>query len=133
MSTTTGNNVQAAWIAHLKAQPTLVALLPSANNIKELQWQGDEWTYPAVRVSVDFYPGLPNCFHRAKVFIDVFSEEKTSKQASNIAGVIQNLIHTIPFTSVGVKSFMVDVEEVTRPDRSIFAWQSSLKVDTLVA
>ena len=133
MSTTTGNNVQAAWIAHLKAQSTLTALLSNSGQIKGLQWQGEEFVYPAVRVSVDFFPGLPNCFHRATIYIDIFSEEKTSKQASNIAGVIQNLIHAVSFESVGVKSFMVDVKEVSRPNRSIFAWQSSLRVETLVA
>lgn len=130
---TTGSNVQAAWVAHLRNQPTLVALLPSAANIKELQWQGDEWTYPAVRVSVDFYPSINGCIPRASVFISVFSEEKTSKQASTIAGTIQRLIHRKPFTSVGVTSFMVIVQEVTHPDRSIFAWQSSLKINSLIA
>lgn len=133
MSTTTGNNVQAAWIAYLKSQPTLTILLANSGQIKELQWQGDEFVYPAIRVSVDFYPSVNGCIPRATVFIDVFSEEKTSKQASNIAGVIQNLVHRKPFTSVGVKFFMILVEEVVHPERSIFAWQSEIKVNTLIA
>ena len=133
MSIITGNDVQKAWVSYLKAQSTLVALLPSANNIKELEWQGEQWTYPAVRVSVDFFPSVNGCIPRAEVYISVFSEEKTSKQTSNIAGVIQNLVHRKPFESVGVKSFMVIVQEVTHPDRSIFAWQSDIKVNTLIA
>lgn len=133
MSITTGNNVQAAWVAYLKAQPTLVALLPSSNNIKELEWQGEDWTYPAVRISVDFFPSVNGCIPRAEIFIDIFSEGKTSNQASNIAGMIQNLVHRRPFTSVGVTSFMVIVQEVTHPARSIFAWQSSIKINTLIA
>lgn len=133
MSTTTGNDIQASWIAHLKSKPTLIALLANSGQIKELQWQGEEFVYPAIRVSVDFFPSVNGCIPRANIFIDVFSEEKTSKQASNVAGVIQNLVHRKPFTSVGVTSFMVIVQEVTHPERSIFAWQSSIKVNTLIA
>ncbi len=133
MNVKTGNDVQAAWVAYLKAQPTLTSLLANSGQIKELQWQGDKFVYPAIRVSVDFFPSINGCIPRAKVFIDVFSEEKTSDQASTIAGVIQNLVHRRPFTSAGVTSFMILVEEVTHPDRSIFAWQSSLKLNTLIA
>ena len=130
---TIGSDVQAAWVAYLKAQTNLTSLLANNGQIKESQWQGDEFSYPAVRISVDFYPSVNGCIPRATIFISVFSEEKTSKQASTIAGVIQRLVHRKPFTSVGVTSFMVLVEEVLHPDRSIFAWQSQVKVKTLIA
>jgi len=133
MSITTGNDVQASWIAYLKSKPTLTSLLANNSQVKESQWQGEIFSYPAVRISVDFFPSINGCIPRANVFISVFSEEKSSDQASTIAGVIQNLVHRKPFESVGVKSFMVIVQEVTHPERSIFAWQSDIKVNTLIA
>ncbi len=133
MSIRTGNDVQAAWVAYLKSQITLTSLLANNSQVKESQWQGEIFSYPAVRVSVDFFPSINGCIPRANVFISIFSEQKSSDEASTIAGVIQNLVHRKPFTSAGVTSFMVIVQEVTHPERSIFAWQSEIKLNTLIA
>ena len=130
---TTGNDVQASWIAYLKAQSTLISLLANNSQVKESQWQGEIFSYPAVRIAVDFFPSVNGCIPRAEIFIDVFSEQKSSDEASNIAGTIQKLIHRKPFTSVGVTSFMVIVQKVEHPTRSIFAWQSGIKINTLIA
>ena len=56
------DDIQAGLVAYLKAQTTtIVALLDSSGEIKEDQWQGTTFLYPAVRV--DLGPQLPkaNC------------------------------------------------------------------------
>lgn len=132
MANKNGNDVQAAIYAYLRAKPQLTSLLANAGQIKELQWQGQDFVYPAVRISVDFMPAVNGCQDRADIYIDVFSELKTSDQASTIAGVIQGIFHRKPFTSAGVSFFSVVVEKVNRPERSIFGWQSTQVVKTIL-
>lgn len=129
MSTTTGKDVQEAIISYSKAQSSLTSLLPTGTvEIRELEWQGEQFQYPNVRISVDFFPALNGCQPSAEIYFDVFSEKPSSYEASNIAGVIQNIYHRKPFTTNGLKFFVVIVQEVSSPKRSIFAWQSRVKV-----
>ena len=128
-----GRDVQAAMLAYLKSKPIVTSLLANNSQVKELQWQGDEFLYPAIRISVDFYPSLPPCNpEKAEVYIDVFSEQKSSNEASLIAAALKDLLHEHPFTYNGVKFPVVVVEKVNRPERSIYAWQSTVKVMTKV-
>lgn len=127
-----GESVQASWVAYLKSQLNLVALLDSSLQIKELQWQGTEFLYPAVRVSVDYMPSVNGCGpDDIEVFIDVFSEQKSSKQAAHIAAVLQSILQKKPFTQNGIKFPLVWVKKVDRPYRDIFAWRSSLHIKGL--
>lgn len=133
MSGKTGNDVQAAVVAYSKSKTQLTSLLPDANQIKELEYQGTTFTYPGVRVSVDFYPARNGCQDRANVFFDVFSEEKSSDQASTIAGVIQSLYHRKPFSASGVNAFSSIVTKVAKPQRDIFGWKSQVELSIIIS
>lgn len=123
---------QAAWIAYLKSKTQLVSLLDSSLQIKEQQWQGDEFKYPAIRVAVDYFPSVNGCgTDDIDVMIDVFSEEKSSKQAAHIAAVLQSILHKHPFSQNGVKFPMVNVQKIQKPFRDIFAWKVSVPIKGL--
>lgn len=123
---------QSAWIAYLKSKVQLVALLDSSLQIKEQQWQGDEFKYPAIRVAVDYFPSVNGCgTDDIDVMIDVFSEEKSSKQAAHIAAVLQSILHKHPFSQNGVKFPMVNVQKIHKPFRDIFAWKVSVPIKGL--
>ena len=123
----------AAWIAYLKSKPQLVSLLDSSLQIKQNQWQGDEFLYPAVRFAVDYYPSVNGCGpDDIDVFIDVFSTEKSDKQAVHIAAVLDAILQKHPFTQNGLKFPLVWVKEIKKPFRDIFAWKSSLIIKGLV-
>lgn len=129
-----GETVQAAWVAYLKSQASLTSLLANAGQVKELQWQGDDFVYPAIRVSVDYAPSIEGCGpDDITVYIDVFSEEKSSKQVAHITAVLQSILHKHPFTSLGIKFPMVNVQPIPRPVRDIYAWQSTVTVKGLAA
>ena len=133
MSTTTGKDVQEAIISYSKSQSSLTSLLPTGTvEIRELEWQGEQFQYPNVRVSVDFYPPVNGCQPSAEIYFDIFSEKKSSMEASTIAGVIQNIYHRKPFTLGNVKFFSMIVTEVSSPNRGIYAWQSRVKVRSLL-
>jgi hypothetical protein len=128
----TPETAQAAVVAYLKSQTTLVALLANANQIKEMEWQGDDFVYPGVRVSLDFVSGDDICFpDTLTVYIDAFSEEKSSKQAVHLSSVIYTLLrNTASFTQNGIKFFMIHPRLVKRPDRlESGVWKSAIEVD----
>lgn len=125
--TATPTTFREAWITDLKAQPTLVADV--GEEIRETEYQATDWVYPAIRVSLEFIPSINRCGpDDANVEIDVYSEEKSSKQASNISSRIYELYHGIPFEANGVRFSTVIVRDISKPERSIFAWMVKVKI-----
>lgn len=128
-----GETSQAAWVAYLKSKTQLTTLLANSGQIKETQWQGDEYVYPAVRVHIDYYPSINGCGpDDIDVFIDVFSEQKSSKQAAHISAVLQSILQKKPFTQNGIQFPMVWVKKVNKPNHDDpGVWQSSLEIKGL--
>ncbi len=129
----TPETFQSSWIASLKSHPEITSLLVTSNTpngakeIKEAEWQGTDFFYPNIRVGLDFMPN--ECGpDDADVLIEVFSEEKTSKQAAHIASVIESLYHKRPFTADNVRWNTVIVKKVERANRSIYAWVSKIHI-----
>jgi hypothetical protein len=119
---------QKAWIADLKTRTSLVAL--SSNfplEIREAEWQGTDFTYPNIRVSLDFMP--TQCGPQdADIYLEVFSDQKSSELATIISSKLVELYHNKPFTSNGIHFSTVIVRKVTHPDRSIYAWVSKVHI-----
>lgn len=98
------DDIQAGIIAKLKADSTLVSALNSNNEIKELQYQGADFLYPAVRVSIGTQTNdrrSPFCaFGFLPFTVRVFSEQKSSQQADDILGKV-NFLHGSFVTGTG--------------------------------
>lgn len=91
------DDVQAGLITKLKAGNAIVATLSSSNEIKEAQWQGTAFLYPAVRVSVGTQTqdrASPFCnFGFLPFTVRVYSEQKSSQQADDILGKVNAYLH----------------------------------------
>jgi hypothetical protein len=88
--TATPTTFREAWIADLKAQPTIVAIV--GEEIRETEYQSTDWLYPAIRISLEFIPSINRCGpDDANIEIDCYSEQKSSKQASDLASLIYSL------------------------------------------
>jgi len=126
--------IQASWITFLKSKSALTDLLTNggANEIRESQWQGDEFQYPAVRISLEYMPSVIDCFDSVDVIIEVFSEQKSSKEAAHIAATLKNLLHNQQINDGTTNSWHIHVEKVNRPIRDIYAWKSTLEINALV-
>ena len=98
------NDIQAGLIAYLKANTTVVALLASGTSIKEDQWQGTTFVYPAVRVDLGMQLPRGN-FDGAEATFSVicYSEDASSQEADRLAGTINDQLHRKAFTSSGVR------------------------------
>lgn len=96
------DQIQAAIISKLKGNATIVAELASNAEIKEDQYQGTEFAYPAVRVQLNSNEPLnqdANCPHtRIGLSILVFTEDDSSLKADKIAGIIHNQLHAQQYT-----------------------------------
>lgn len=91
--------VQIAVIWKLKSFQDLVSMLGERHQIKEMQWQGTDFVYPAIRVTNVIFPSEDGCgADTSEILISVYSEQKSSKQCSEISGKIASLLHNTSFT-----------------------------------
>ena len=114
----TVDEVQLALIERLKADTALVALLGTADQIKETEWQGAAFVYPAVRVENTVKPNMAYC-PPDDVDITIFclSEQKSSKQCSKVAAAVAKVFHNKRGETAtnGVKFVFSCVTSITYP------------------
>jgi hypothetical protein len=113
----TVDEVQLALIERLKADTALVALLGTADQIKEKEWQGANFIFPAVRVENDVSPNKPYC-SPDDVVITIFcmSEQKSSKQCQMVMKEVATYLHGHPFNaSNGLKFVFIRVTLMPYP------------------
>lgn len=131
-------DIQTAWISKLKATATLTARVP-ATEIRENQWMGQTFSYPAVRVKLG--PLAPvvqniNCNNwRSEVAILVFTEQKSSRTADEIAGIIATAFWKHPFSSGGVSLYSIDLASLVPayvPEYDTNCWVSEVNFTCLV-
>ena len=132
------SQIQAAWIASLKSKATITALVSSAE-IREDLWKGTDFSYPNIRVKLgDLVPSTlnANCnTYRSPVSIQVYIEQKSSKQADDIAGVIATEYVGKSFTANGVKVYGITLESLSPadvPESDPNSWMSSVNLIALV-
>ena len=129
------DDIRSALISYMKANSTITTALGSTVEIRERQWQGTEFVYPCIRVSIG--SAVPQMAGECDVFdcnvsITVFSELAQSSQADNITGIINTVLHRRSFSYGGVR-FMVWTSrliEAVREDTR--TWRSELILQTTV-
>lgn len=89
--------VQAAIISHLKADTPLINWLTArsaASEIRENQWQGVSFSYPAVRVDLlpQTEPGNPPCYSQQLFNVYGFTEGDSSKEGAILIGLIDTAL-----------------------------------------
>ena len=137
----TPDDVQIALLAYLKTQTSLLTLLGDATQIKEAQWQGADFIYPAIRLTNVVKPSLDGCSpDNVDISIFVMSEKKSSRQCGDISAEVANVLHRKQFVSnemtlsSPLKVTKIWVTEIPYPsqqeDSSI--WIAEVKLSALV-
>jgi hypothetical protein len=95
--------IQADIVAALKANSTVTSALVrqdgegGAENVKESQWAGTDFTFPAIRVRVNRQIPITdrqNCDHaRLSFSIRCLTEGGSSKPADELAGLVNSQFH----------------------------------------
>ncbi len=96
------DQIQAAWIAYLKTKSDITDQLIDNDEIREDQYQSNQFTYPNIRVRIiDNTPqeGRDCNLHDITISTMVFSEEASSQQADRIAGIIMDTLQDTQFVS----------------------------------
>lgn len=131
--------IQADIIAKLKTITSVTSLLPEGQSgIKELQWQGDEFRYPGVRLDLEDntyeFDEQERCQLQVTEFsVYIFSEEKSSKQCSTIKGLLATALVGLGFTGTNAKYVrfrLVDNIPAIRQDER--TWRSQLRFRSFV-
>jgi hypothetical protein len=126
--TATSETFKTAWIADLKEQVNVIAPVP-VDEVKEFEYQSTDWTYPCIRVAVEFIPSSNYCGpDDANIEIEVYSEQKSSKQSVHIASMIQAHYHGHPFTQSPTRFNTVVVRKVEKPNRDVPAWVTRVHI-----
>lgn len=95
-----------ALIEYIKELPNLTARVPAVE-MREAQWQGETFTYPNIRVRVlDNRKFGSSCHHTLTVGLQVFSEQKSSKEADEISGIIGRELNDKSFARNGIYTIL---------------------------
>ena len=97
--------IQADFVAYLKGQVSLTSLLYDATEVREDQYQGTIFHYPAVRVALGTQIPITDreqCdLARLTFSTRAYAEGGSSKMADTIAGVLHDLLHRRQFNGTG--------------------------------
>ena len=80
------------------------------SEIRELDWAGEDFSYPNIRVTASVNPG--ECLDDVTVRISYFSEQKSSKESIVGQGIIAKQYHDKPFTRSNVRFSPLHVSSI---------------------
>ena len=128
--------VQAAIIAKLKANAPYGAV--ASTEVRELEWQGDSFTYPNIRVELEDNENVyVNCsLQYAEFSVYIFSEARSSKEASQIKTLVINSMVGIGFTNSthGVKFSEIQVvDNVPAIREDSRTWRAQVKFGSRIS
>lgn len=133
------SEIQSAWISSLKSKSNITSLVPAVE-IREDLWKGEKFSYPNIRVKLSpLVPtsNNPDCnTFRSPVAIQVYIEQKSSKQADDIAGVIATAYIGKSFTVNGVRVYGITLESLVPadvPESDENSWMSVVNLNALVS
>jgi len=127
--------VQAGLITYLKGLTALVTALSvgghsGSDQIKEYFYQGTDFVYPGVRLQMGTQKsqGEPNCNKWLQTFyVLCFSEQKSSKEASQIASIVATMHGFQPGQLNGVSFTRIYVDQMVPPIRQDeLTWRSEV-------
>lgn len=130
--------LQAAIITKIKSQAPYGNV--ASTEIRELEWQGDSFTYPNIRVeletNVPYFDDQERCtLQRVEFSIYCYSEQRSSKECSQIKTLVTNAMQRqfndvagqIRFTRLRI----IDSVPAVREDERV--WRSQVKFGSKVS
>lgn len=127
--------VQADLITKIK---NTYSITTGTTDIHEYEWQGDEFTYPNIRLDLEdnryeFNEQERCALQTIEFSVYIYSEEKSSRQCSYIKGLVANALIGLGFTGTYAKYTHIRLMEnipAIRVSERIF--RSQLKLTTFV-
>ena len=130
------NEIQEALIIELQAETTVLVELSDTDEIREDQWQGTEFSYPAIRVKmISNKPLVASGCDQTKISVglEVFSEDASSMQADRIAGIIQDALHDKPFSQGSLLIALRTNDLIPAMRSNVRTWKSEVLMNGIAS
>lgn len=124
------NEIQAAIVAKLKANTALTTWLAArstSSEIRESQFAGRDFLYPAVRVEIGTQTeeGNPPCYSTLPFTVYTYSEKNSSQEANELAGLVKDALLRKNVTGSGWRSQLIIADGMIAARRtSQKVWQA---------
>jgi len=126
------DQVREAIIDVLEANATIMALLSDANEVREANWGGMEFTYPNYRVRINSITPFEGCYQNLDASVYCFSEEKSSQEAEEMAGTVSNELHEDSFTQDSIRFSHIVVDVIPAIRENSLVWRSECQIRSLI-
>lgn len=141
MASPSNDRIQAAIISKLKSISAITTELvndgSTANEIREDNWQGDDFDYPNIRVRmIANSPDGDTAGCKTadiSVSIMVFSQGYSSWECDRIAGIIHSSLNGITFVANNIEMFLHTTSLIPAIRDSIRTWRSECLMDGKVS
>jgi hypothetical protein len=129
------NTIQAAMLALLKANLPLTTALGGAAAIKEAEWHGTGFTYPACRLDLsDVRPdGTGACAEEWGGLVGrivVYSKQDSSSECLTLLGLVQDAIQRRRLTGAGLTSLEIKIDSTVLPYLEGGVWRGDVVIYT---
>jgi hypothetical protein len=126
------DEIKQGLVAYMKSKLTITNLLynDDPDEIKEYNWQGTVSFYPCVRLRLIANLPILNCDGSDfTAGVMAFSEQASSAEADNIAGIIANILHDKGFSSSGIayRTRVTNIVPAIRQDER--TWRSEVLLE----
>lgn len=132
------DQVKEAVVSILKANSTLIARLTDGlKGVRERGWRGNVFSYPNVRVDLEPQRDLTPDSDCTPVIQDwsvyVYSEQHSSMEADQIAGIVANLFQSRFFVENGVKFARVNIlENIPAIPEDERTWRAQVRCRSII-
>ena len=129
------HEIQADLMTKIKS---LGSITTGTSDIREFEWQGDEFTYPNIRLDLEdnryeFVEQQRCSLQTIEFSVYIYSEMRSSKQCSYIKGLVANALIGLGFTGQYAKythiRLMENIPAIRVSERE---FRSQLKLTTFV-
>ena len=134
MTLRSNDEIQAALLAYIKSKTSITSVITSTE-MREDQWQGTTFTYPAIRIRmISNVPSNTNCnYNNISVSIMVFTEDASSQNDDKIAGIINETLHDKSFVSNGIAFYLRTTNLIPAFRSDIRTWRSEVLMNGIVS
>jgi hypothetical protein len=127
------NQIKADLVADIKTFSSITDLLASSSEVREQQYQGADYAYPAVRVAVRRNAAIHNrepCDHARLLFsIHCYTEEGSSMTADALAAAVNTQYHRRYFSGTGWYSFLRSAGLIPAARASEKLWRAEVLIE----
>lgn len=129
----TNSEIQAALVGYLKSKSPFYTV--SSDEIRENMWKGHEFNYPNIRVDLRSNIPINGCNASTVEFsILCFSTDTSSKEADEIAGSVNALLHKRNFVYNNTRFagvFLLDLVPARGSEKDV--WQSEARYKVIIS